>query len=154
MHKHSEQRTLPYRVDQLYALVTDIEKYPQFLPWCRIARVLKRTPQVMEAELIIAFKAFSESYVSSIDCIPPDAKNQHAELHVSQLRGPFTHLENHWRFTALPDGKTRLDFSVAFAFRSKILNSLIGLLFEKATKSMVEAFDKRAKALFTSAAQS
>lgn len=145
MPTHREVQILPYTPQQLFALVADVERYPEFLPWCRAARILERSEGEMLAELIIAFKGFSESYVSRVRLTPPGVGE--GVIDVSMVRGPFQHLVNHWSFK--PEGTgTRLEFFVDFRFRSRILEGLIGGLFTRATEKMVAAFQKRARELF------
>jgi len=138
---HVEQQISPYSPAQLFALVADVEKYPQFLPWCRAARILQRGENEFLAELIIAFAHISESYVSRVVLQPNSA------IEVKMVRGPFEYLSNDWKFTEI-EGGTRIDFSLDFKFKSKILEKLIGGLFAKATEKMVFAFKIRADALY------
>ena len=141
MPAHTEQQISPYSPEQLFALVADVEKYPQFLPWCRAARILSRGENEFTAELIISFAHISESYVSRVALTPSSA------IKVTMIKGPFEYLTNHWKFTAIGD-KTRIDFKIDFKFRSRILDKLIGSLFSKATSKMVSAFKHRADALY------
>lgn len=141
MPRHVEQQISPYSPAQLFALVSDVEKYPQFLPWCRAARILQRGENEFLAELIIAFAHISESYVSRVVLQPNSA------IEVKMVRGPFEHLINDWKFTEV-EGGTRIDFALDFKFKNKILEKLIGGLFAKATEKMVSAFKTRADTLY------
>ncbi|MBN8532027.1 MAG: type II toxin-antitoxin system RatA family toxin [Alphaproteobacteria bacterium] len=146
MPVHHEQRFAPYTPRQMFELVADVEKYPEFLPWCALARILKRQENRFEAELVIRYKQFSESYVSDVQLTPPGADGA-AAIDVTQLRGPFMRLENHWKF--LPqDGGTRIDFALDFQFRSKILQMMIGAFYSRAAEKMVAAFLERAERLY------
>jgi coenzyme Q-binding protein COQ10 len=145
MPTHHETQILPYTPQQLYALVADIERYPDFLPWCRAARILEWKGNVQLAELIISFKGLTESYVSRVALTPPE--NGEGSIDVQLVRGPFQHLANHWKFVAHESG-TALDFFVDFRFKSRILEGLIGGLFERATVKMVNAFKARAEELY------
>jgi coenzyme Q-binding protein COQ10 len=142
MPKHSEQQILPYTPEQLFDLVVDIEKYPEFLPWCRAARVIERKEGECTAELVIAFKHLTENYVSRVVLDRPH------RIEATLLSGPFTHLTNRWTFTPQPDGATQVDFFVDFAFRSRMLEMLIGGFFTRATEKMGAAFKTRAEALY------
>lgn len=142
MPAHSEQQILPYTQEQLFDLVADIERYPEFLPWCRAARVLERGDNELLGELVISFSHMSESYVSRVTLARPHS------IDVAMVRGPFEYLTNRWRFTPLDGGKTQVDFYLDFKFRSRILEKLIGGLFAKATNKMVEAFRGRAESLY------
>ena len=141
MPHHSEKQFSKYSAQQLFELVADVEKYPEFLPWCRAARILDRKENEFTAELIIAFSHFSENYVSRVLLTP------YSSIEVKLVRGPFEHLTNSWKFTK-KDGKTEIDFWLDFKFRKKILEMLIGSLFAKATAKMVSAFQERADRLY------
>jgi len=141
MPNHTEQQLLPYTPEQLFDLVADIEKYPEFLPWCRAARILEHKDGEMLAELVISFKHMTESYVSRVTLERP----RHIEA--TLVRGPFSHLTNRWTF--MPQGNvTQVDFHIEFAFRSRMLEMLIGGLFTRAASTMGEAFRARAEALY------
>lgn len=138
---HIEQQFSPYSPQQLFDLVADVEKYPEFLPWCRAARILERKENEFLGELIISFAHFSESYVSRVTLSAPNT------IQVKMVRGPFEYLTNSWKFTP-ENGGTRIDFSLDFKFRSRILEKLIGSLFSKATQKMVGAFKARADTMY------
>lgn len=148
MHTHTEQRILPYTPAQMYALVADIEKYPEFLPWCNMARILSREQGAFTGELSICFKHICQSYVSHVAIFPPENEHGKAMIRVTQIRGPFQQLENRWVFSPAVEGACVVDFYLKFTFKSKILDKIIGLLFHKATKKMVEAFEERAAKLY------
>ena len=147
MPAHHETRTLPYTPHQLYTLVADIEKYPEFLPWCVAARITKRECKILFADLVIGFKMFREGYTSKVDLIAPATPGDPHIIDVTLVKGPFSHLTNRWEFAPTEQG-TKLTFDLDFAFKSKILEKAIGTLFEKATNKMVEAFEQRAEALY------
>ncbi|HET6470087.1 MAG TPA: type II toxin-antitoxin system RatA family toxin [Geminicoccaceae bacterium] len=142
MPTHAEKRHLPYRPEQLYDLVAGVEKYPEFLPWCKAARITRREGDVFFADLVVAFKIFRERFSSKVTLIPKTG------VDVEYIQGPFRYLNNHWRFEAAPDGHCIVDFYVDFEFRSKILQNLIGLLFNEAVTRMVGAFEARARQLY------
>ena len=137
----------PYAPAQLYALVLDVEHYPEFLPWCRAARILQRAPDYFIGELIISFSHLTERYSSKIVPTAPDA-NGEAMINVSLVTGPFEHLSNHWHFVPTADGGTDIHFKLDFAFKSKLLDTLLGGLFGKAVEKMTGAFLARADALY------
>ena len=146
MHTYSETRVLPYSPDKIFALVVDIEKYPEFLPWCRAARVLSRSKDSFLGELVISFSHMTERYTSRVIPTPPIADKE-GWIEVVLVNGPFKHLTNHWRFVPHADG-TELHFTVDFEFKSKLLNTLMGGMFTRASEKMVGAFMDRAKALY------
>ncbi len=143
MPTHAEQRVLPYRPDQLFDLVADIERYPEFLPWCVAARIRSRQGQEILADLVIGFKMIRERFTSRVKLDRAGRR-----IDVSYSEGPFKYLNNHWLFEEMPDGSTRIDFFVDFEFRSVMLQKIIGVLFNEAVRRMVAAFEARAKALY------
>lgn len=134
---------MPYTPDQLFQLVADVEHYPEFLPWCVASRIRKRDGDVFFADLVIGFKMIRERYTSKV-VLNPAARR----IDVQYTEGPFHHLDNHWIFVPAEDGGTTIDFYVDFEFRSKLLQKVIGTLFNEAVKLMVASFEKRAKQMF------
>ncbi len=146
MTTHTETRMLPYTAQQMYELVADVSEYPKFLPWCSAARILRRTncgeSDVMEAELVISFKAFREKFVSRVTLWP-----ETGNIQTEYIDGPFRHMHSNWEFRDLEDG-CEVRFHVDFEFRNLILRSLIGLFFEDAMRRIVRAFERRADELY------
>jgi coenzyme Q-binding protein COQ10 len=155
MPTHAEKRFLPYRPEQLFELVAAVDRYPEFLPWCIAARVRSREPvagspgrTLITADLVIGFRMIRERFTSRVALSPPD------RIDVNYSEGPFRYLNNHWIFepaapgAAHPGGGTMLDFYVDFEFHSKLLQSLMAMLFNEAVKRMVHAFETRAKQLY------
>jgi coenzyme Q-binding protein COQ10 len=149
MPTHSEKRTVPYTADEMYALIADVGRYPEFLPWCAAARVRETKPlpdgsgSVMEADLVVSFKVYRERFGSRVTLRP-----ELRIIDVEYLQGPFRYLQNHWRFTPLGERACEIDFFVDFEFRSAILQKLIGLVFHEAMLRIVRAFERRAEALY------
>jgi coenzyme Q-binding protein COQ10 len=141
MPTHAEERVLPYTPEQLFALVADVERYPEFLPWCVGARITERRPDLIVADLIIGFRMFRERFTSRVALDPPQ------RIDVAYAEGPFRYLNNHWTFAAVPVG-CRLGFFVDFEFRSRLLQKVIEVLFSEAVRRMVGAFEKRARDLY------
>lgn len=148
MPQHSDSRNLPYTADQMYALVADVERYPQFLPWNTAARIRSRRPgapgsEVVEADLVISFKVFRERFGSRVTLWPQDKR-----IDTEYLDGPFKYLRSGWAFADLPEGGCRVDFFVDFEFRNAVLGKVIGVVFGEAMSRIVRAFEDRAKALY------
>ncbi len=141
MPTHAEKRILPYSEEQLFDMVADVRRYPEFLPWCVGARVLTRTDKELTADLTIGFKMFRETFRSQVLLERPH------HVHVRYLTGPFRYLNNHWRFRPVPGG-TEVDFFVDFEFKSRLLQAVIGTVFNEAVRLMVRAFERRAMALY------
>lgn len=148
MPSHAEKRALPWSADQMYGLVADVARYPEFLPWTAAARIRTRTPradgaEVMEADLVISFKVFRERFGSRVVLIPAEYR-----IETDYLDGPFRHMHSHWQFRDLPEGGCEVDFSVDFEFRNAILQKVIGVVFDEAMRRVVRAFEARAEALY------
>ncbi|MGE3475353.1 MAG: type II toxin-antitoxin system RatA family toxin [Rhodospirillaceae bacterium] len=143
MPVHREKRVLPYTPEQMFTLVADVEKYPEFLPWCVACRIRKQeSPASFTADLQVGFKMVREQFTSRVTLERPNA------IMVTYLNGPFDHLTNEWKFAPSPKG-TEVDFFLSFEFRSRLLQTLIGVLFEEAVHRMVSAFEARAARLYT-----
>jgi coenzyme Q-binding protein COQ10 len=145
MTRHSEQRLLPYSATEMYDLVADVARYPEFLPWTAAARITRRSPieggEVMEADLVISFKLFRERFSSRVTLLPPH------RIETEYLDGPFRHLKSHWSFAEVPGG-CQVGFEVDFEFRNMILQGIIGVVFNEAMQRVVRAFEKRAVDLY------
>ena len=99
MPTHAEKRLLPYEPEQLFELVADVERYPEFLPWCLAARITQRRDNLICADLIIGFKMFREGFTSRVTLDRPANR-----IDVAYTRGPFRYLNNHWIFDSHPEG--------------------------------------------------
>ncbi len=147
MPTHTEKRIMPHSADQMFDLIADIKSYPEFLPWCVAARIRKTTPledgAVIDADLVISFKLFRERFGSRVTL-----HNQDRVIDVEYLDGPFRYLNNHWSFRELEDGRCEVDFFVDFEFKSKVLQALIGVVFNEAMQRIVQAFAGRADDLY------
>ena len=142
MPTHAEHRRVPYTPAQLFDLVADVERYPQFLPWCLAARIRERQGNAITADLLIGFRMVRERFTSRVVLDRP------RRIDVSYSQGPFRYLNNHWEFIAEPDGSCLIDFYVDFEFRSRLLQKIIEVLFHEAVKRMVGAFEARARQLY------
>ena len=141
MPTHAEKRTLPYTPEQMFHLVADVGKYPQFLPWCAASKVRTHTETELVADLTIGFGPFRESFTSRVDLDRP------RKVIVKYEHGPFRYLNNQWTFDPDPAG-CRVSFFVDFEFRSRLLQSAIGVVFNEAVRRMVNAFLKRARDVY------
>jgi len=141
MPTHAEKRVLRYAPEQIFDMVADVQRYPEFLPWCVGARVLTRSETALTADLTIGFKMFRESFRSQVTLDRPH------RVEVRYLNGPFRYLNNQWKISPHPLG-TEVDFFVDFEFRSKLLQAVIGTVFNEAVRLMVRAFERRAMQLY------
>lgn len=141
MPTHAEVRKLPYTPQQMFDLVVDVDKYPEFLPWCLSAKIWKREDNVLYADLIIGYGVVKERFTSKVSFTAP------SHIHVEYLKGPMKHLSNHWKFNPTPDG-CEVDFFVDFEFKNPLLRKLMGVFFGEAVRVMVKAFEARARQLY------
>ena len=146
MPTHAEKRKLPYSPEQLFAVVAEVEKYPEFLPWCLASRITRRDGDVFYADLVIGYKMVREKFGSKVTALKPD------HVHVEYLSGPMKYLSNHWRFLPEegPEGEEgcTIDFFVDFEFKNKFFQNLMEVFFDKAVRKMVGAFEERAHELY------
>ena len=146
MTRHSERRLVGYSPRQMFDLVADVPRYPEFLPWCTAARVRRREGAGVELdELAIGFGPFHEKFVSRVALSTADPEALRIET--TGVEGPFRHLASHWTFRPQGEG-AQIDFRLEFEFRSLILQKTVQLLFAEAVKRMVSAFEKRAHQLY------
>jgi coenzyme Q-binding protein COQ10 len=148
MKVHTETKILPFKPDEIFELVGDVAKYPEFLPWCTGARIRERQKtqagESMIADLMIGFKMVREKFTSRVTLDRPSLR-----IDVDYLQGPFKTLKNHWTFSATQNGHCQIDFHLEFEFSSVLLQKLIGVLFHEAVRRMVAAFEARAHQLYT-----
>ncbi|WP_193170610.1 type II toxin-antitoxin system RatA family toxin [Nisaea nitritireducens] len=144
MPTHAEQRVVPFTPEQLFDLIADIQRYPEFLPWCVGARIRKRDGSRIVADLVIGYKLIRERFTSTVT-LSPDRNR----IDVEYTDGPFKYLNNHWVFEPHPEG-CLIDFYVDFEFRSKMLQKIIEVFFNEAVRRMVGAFEARAHELYGS----
>ena len=145
MTEHSETRIVPYTADLMYAVVADVERYPEFLPWVVALRVRSRTAEggreILLAEMAVGYRALRERYTSRVTLDPANRS-----IDVVAIDGPFHQLENHWRF-APHDGGAKVEFAVNFQFSNQLLQAAAGRAFETVLFKMTDAFEARAAKL-------
>ena len=151
MPRHSETRHLPYTPEQLFDMVADVGSYDEFLPWVVAVRIRSSSELETVADLIVGFSAFKERFTSRV------VKQRPNRICVDYVEGPLKYLHNEWTFQPAGDGGTNLCFSVDFAFKSRLFETLAGQMFDRALRRMTGAFEQRASALYgikSSSAQS
>ncbi|MEK7801448.1 MAG: type II toxin-antitoxin system RatA family toxin [Pseudomonadota bacterium] len=126
----------------MFDLVADIEKYPEFLPWCLDCKIIKRTDNEMIANMVIGYKLFREWFGTRVTLDRPNT------IRVEYVNGPLRHLSNRWTFTTRSDGGCIVDFYVDFEFKNPIFQKLMGAFFNEIVNRMVGAFDARARELY------
>ena len=145
-----EKRFLPFPPDFLFNLVSDVEKYPQFLPWCRNVRITKHLADSFIADMIVGFKSIRQGFTSRVF-----SGSKQEFVRVELVKGPFNHLDTLWKFQAETEDEvkgTLVDFKVDFAIKSRVLAVVLEPLFAEAQRRIVAAFEKRAYELHEAAA--
>ena len=141
MPRHQETRHLPYSAEQMFDLVADVKRYPEFLPWVQAMRVRKDGPGETVADMIVGFKGLRETFTSRVEKARP------GRIAVDYVDGPLKYLRNEWRFRPEGDG-CAVDFMVDFEFKNRVFEMLAGQVFGTALRRMIGAFEARAAALY------
>lgn len=142
MTSHSERVTLPYSPKQLFDLVAGVDKYPEFLPWCIGARIIRRDGNVLYADLVIGWKILRERFRSKVVLDEPGA------VQFEYTNGPLKYLKGEWRFRPAASGGTEVSFQVDFEFKSRALSVVMGGVFSELVHRMVGAYEARAAQLY------
>jgi coenzyme Q-binding protein COQ10 len=145
--RHRLEKVLPYRPDQLFTLVGDVETYPQFVPWIQSLRTWNARSEgegvsLLDAEATVGFSLLKERFATRVR---RDAEAR--QIDVSLLSGPFRRLSNRWRFVEVQAG-TRIEFEIDFEFKSRLLAGLLSANFHHAVERLIACFEARAKLLF------
>lgn len=141
MLQHHETRILPYTAEQLFDLVIDIEKYPEFLPWVVGLRVKDRQTGIITADLAAGYKIYTEKFTCKVHYERPH------KIHVDYVQGPLKHLTNDWTFENVAEG-CQITFHVDFEFKSSLFQTIAAQFFDVALSRMTEAFEKRAAEVY------
>ena len=142
MTVHSETRIIPHKPEDLFELVADVKRYPEFLPWCLAARIRTQTEKELIADLIIGFQVFKEQFTSKV------AMDKEALfIDTSYADGPFKYLQNHWKFLPHKDG-CEIDFYVDFELKNSFFNAIMTKSFQFVLDKIADSFQKRAEELF------
>ncbi|RKF23412.1 type II toxin-antitoxin system RatA family toxin [Altericroceibacterium spongiae] len=143
-----ETRRLPYSAEQMFDLVADVASYPEFLPWVVATRIRSDDGEEMVADMLVGFKALREKFTSRVH------KERPGNLRVQYVDGPLRDLDNHWVFRDVEGGGCEIDFTVDFAFKSRMFEALAGQYFDRAFRKMVNAFEQRADELYGNSSSS
>jgi coenzyme Q-binding protein COQ10 len=144
--KFETTRRVPFSAAQMYAVVADVERYPEFLPLCEDLHVRSREQHqaatVLTATMSVGYHALRESFTSRVT-LRPEAN----EIDVAYLDGPFSHLDNRWRFRDTASG-SEIHFYIDYAFASRMLAMVMGAVFDRAVRKYTDAFEARARQLY------
>ncbi len=139
-----EVHALPYSAEQMFDLVADVARYPEFLPWVVATRVRSDSDTEMTADMLVGFKSIREKFTSTV------IKDRPHEITVHYVDGPLRDLDNRWQFRPLGENACEADFCVDFSFRNRVFEALAGQYFDRAFRRMVAAFEARAEELYGS----
>jgi coenzyme Q-binding protein COQ10 len=148
MPRFSSKRQVQHSASQMFDLVADVERYPEFVPLCQSLRIRQRTQQpdgteIVIADMVVSFKLVKESFTSRVTL---DRAN--LRILVEYLRGPFSNLENRWSFEPKGEGGCEVTFYLSYEFKSRMLAMLMGSMFDTAFRRFAAAFEKRADAIY------
>jgi coenzyme Q-binding protein COQ10 len=148
MPKFSSKRRVNHSASEMFDLVADVERYPEFVPLCRALKIRQRTSrpdgtEIVVADMTVSFKLVREAFTSKVTLDRPNLK-----ILVEYLQGPFSNLENRWSFEPKSDGACDVGFFLAYEFRSRLLAMLMGTMFDTAFQRFAAAFEKRADAIY------
>ena len=147
MPSFSTRRRVPYSPEQMFDLVADIERYPEFLPLCDglTLRSRKEEPErtILVATMTAGYQAIREHFTTRVELMP-----QHNKVLVEYIDGPFRRLENRWTFKLVTGGGCEVDFFIDYELKSFMLGMLVGAVFEKAFRRFSEAFELRARTIY------
>jgi coenzyme Q-binding protein COQ10 len=148
MPKFSSQRRVHHSAPQMFDLVADVERYPEFVPLCRALKIRQRTAkpdgtEIVIADMTVSFKLVREAFTSRVTLDRPNLK-----ILVEYLQGPFSNLENRWSFEPKSETECDVGFYLAYEFKSRMLGILMGTMFDTAFQRFAAAFEKRADVVY------
>jgi coenzyme Q-binding protein COQ10 len=148
MPRFSSKRRVRHTAQQMFDLVADVERYPEFVPLCQSLKIRQRTPQadgteIVVADMTVSFRLARESFTSRVTLDRANLK-----ILVEYLKGPFSNLENRWTFEARSETDCDVSFFLAYEFRSRMLALLMGTMFDTAFQRFAAAFEKRADVVY------
>ncbi|MCS3449490.1 MULTISPECIES: type II toxin-antitoxin system RatA family toxin [Bradyrhizobium] len=148
MPRFSSKRRVRHTAPQMFDLVADVERYPEFVPLCQSLKIRQRTPkddgtEVVVADMTVSFKLVRETFTSRVTLDRPNLK-----ILVEYLRGPFSNLENRWSFEPKSEAECDVGFFLNYEFKSRMLAMLMGSMFDAAFSRFAAAFEKRADQVY------
>jgi coenzyme Q-binding protein COQ10 len=148
MPRFANKRRVRHSAPQMFDLVADVERYPEFVPLCKALKIRQRTPnadgtEVIVADMTVSFKLVQETFTSKVTLDRANLK-----ILVEYLRGPFSNLENRWTFEPKSDAECDVGFFINYEFKSRMLAMLMGSMFDTAFQRFAAAFEKRADEVY------
>jgi len=150
MPQFETRRLVKHSPDRMYALVADIERYPEFLPLCEALSIRSRRErdgkELLLADMTVGYKAIRETFTTQVLLTPAERA-----IDVKYIEGPFRYLDNRWRFEPTADGGCAVHFFIDYEFKNRILGALMGSMFDRAFRMFSEAFEARADKIYAGA---
>jgi coenzyme Q-binding protein COQ10 len=147
MPQFSSKRRVRHAASDMFDLVADVEKYPQFVPLCSALRVKSRAQKdntaVIVVEMTVAYKLIHQTFTSRVTLDKPNFK-----ILVEYLDGPFSRLQNRWTFAPTGESASEIEFFIDYEFKSRTLAMLMGAMFDTAFRKFAAAFEKRADEVY------
>ncbi len=144
MPHHKETRFVSYTAQQMFDLVLDVERYPEFLPWCQSCELISKEENFLIADLGIGYKGIVQKFRSRVQFTSP------TDISVDYLDGPMKYLKNTWHFEDTNLQQCKVDFFIDFSFGQGLLQFAVNAVFEKAVSQMIQAFETRAHKVYSS----
>jgi coenzyme Q-binding protein COQ10 len=148
MPEFSTKRRVQHSAGDMFDLVADMERYPEFVPLCQDMRVRRRAPEaegveIVVAEMTVAYKLVRQSFVSRVTLDRPNL-----EILVEYIEGPFSRMQNRWHFRPISEQSCEVEFFISYEFRSRTFAMLMGAMFETAFRRFAQAFERRADQVY------
>ncbi|RYC17319.1 type II toxin-antitoxin system RatA family toxin [Ciceribacter ferrooxidans] len=148
MPQFETRRIVKHSPGQMYALVADVERYPEFLPLCEALAIRSRRERddktLLVADMTVGYKAIRETFTTQVLLVPAERV-----IDVKYIEGPFRYLDNRWRFEPAGEGGCSVHFFIDYEFKSRLLGAVMGSMFDRAFRMFSEAFEKRADEIYT-----
>ena len=142
MVKYLVKQKLNYSNKQMFDLISDVAKYPEFLPWCKATNIYNKSDDTFYSDMEIGFKLINEKFTSKVTLV------EEYKVFSEAISGPFKKMNNIWEIISISGNECEINLTIEFEFKSFILQNIIGTLFEKASKKMIIAFEERANELY------
>jgi coenzyme Q-binding protein COQ10 len=148
MPQFSTKRRVRHAAGDMFALVADVERYPEFVPLCNALKVRSREAapdgaEIVVADMTVAYKLIRETFRSKVTLEKPKL-----QILVEYLDGPFSQMENHWSFRSIDERACEVAFDIAYEFKSRMLGLLMGAMFDAAFRRFAAAFERRADEIY------
>ena len=142
MFNYKIVKDLNYSDKQMFDLIIDVEKYPEFLPWCKSTNIYDKDTNIFYSDMEIGFNLIKEKFTSRVTTL------NFKKIHSEAISGPFNKMNNIWEIENLSHNKCRITLNIEFDFKSFLLRNLMGKLFEVSAIKMIDAFENRANYLY------